>query len=270
MRPSNMENLNSREYLEKIKIQVLSNLERTRHTPSVQMTDVGRGTTEHQEEQDAILDDLDEDTVGMDRRSTQRQWEKRVEREGELEDDSEDEEMADALGVRTQGVKRRRNEANFGEEGMGRGEDMDTENTATVLTPAADAAGNENGAPAAAAEQTDPSKAMGYNGEHDEELEALAKETEQEEQQQQAKDGDGDVEMEEAAPEAEKEAVDEADKMDAEPTPNDAAATTPAPEATPSAAPATTTTSTLDAPDKPAADTPAAPQEGEQETEKTS
>lgn len=270
MRPSNMENLNSREYLEKIKIQVLSNLERTRHTPSVQMTDVGRSITEHQEQQDDILDDLDEDTVGMDRRSTQRQWEKRVEREGELEDDSEDEEMADALGVRSQGVKRRRNEANFGEEGMGRGEDMEPEHInagdhgSTVFTPAA---GSEND-PADKAQQ-DPSKALGYNGEHDDELEALAKETEHEEQQPQAKDDDGDVEMEEAAPEKEQhEEEEETDKMDAEPTPAEATATTPALEP---AAPATPTpaASTLDAPDKPASGTPA-PAEGEKEPEKSS
>src|SRR5690554_4790550 len=90
VRPSNMENLNSREYLEKIKVQVLSNLERTRHAPSVQMTDVGRGLTEHQEEQDGILDDLEADTVGMDRRHTQRQWEQSVEKDGELSE-SEDE-----------------------------------------------------------------------------------------------------------------------------------------------------------------------------------
>jgi len=92
VRPSNMENLNSREYLEKIKVQVLSNLERTRHAPSVQMTDVGRGTTEQQEEQDAMLDDLEDDTIGMDRRHTQRRWDRRIERDGELSD-SENEEM---------------------------------------------------------------------------------------------------------------------------------------------------------------------------------
>lgn len=270
-----MENLNSREYLEKIKIQVLSNLERTRHTPSVQMTDVGKSITEHQEQQDDILDDLDEDTVGMDRRSTQRQWEKRVEREGELEDDSEDEEMADALGVRSQGVKRRRNEANFGEEGMGRGEDMEPENIASggeqggasVFTPTG-GAGSENDVE----KVEDPSKALGYNGEHDEELEALAKETELEDQQPQAQDGDGDVEMEEAALEKEHQAEEEADKMDAEPTPVEATATTPAPEA--AVAATTPAPTTLDAPDAPApatAATPVAPSaEGEKEPEKSS
>lgn len=268
-----MENLNSREYLEKIKIQVLSNLERTRHTPSVQMTDVGKSLTEHQEERDDILDDLDEDTVGMDRRSTQRQWEKRVEREGELEDDSEDEEMADALGVRSQGVKRRRNEANFGEEGMGRGEDMEHDNATasdhgnTVFTPAG--AGSEN---ETAEKQQDPSKALGYNGEHDEELEALAKETDHEEQQQpQQKDGDGDVEMEEAAAPEKEQQNEDGDKMDAEPTPVEATSTTPAPEP---AAATSTPAPAVDTPEAPAAAPAAAlastPAEGEKEPEKSS
>lgn len=167
-----MENLNSREYLEKIKVQVLSNLERTRHTPSVQMTDVGKGTTEHQEEQDAMLDDLDEDTVGMDRRSTQRQWERRVEKEGELSD-SEDEDLAENLGVRKngfEGPKRRRNEHNFG---------MDSASASGAATPQGSGSdGDKN-----------PATALGYQGEHDAELEALAKEDID------AKDDDGDVEM---------------------------------------------------------------------------
>lgn len=177
VRPSNMENLNSREYLEKIKVQVLSNLERTRHTPSVQMTDVGRGTTEHQEEQDAVQDDLDEDTMGMDRRQTQRRWERRIEKDGELSD-SEDEEMTDSLGVRRNGNerKRRRNERNF--------KDVNVSATGSgVVTP--QPIGSED-----ASESGRPG-ILAYQGEHDEELEALAREQDG----GQAKDGDGDVDM---------------------------------------------------------------------------
>ena len=197
VKPSNMENLNSREYLEKIKTQVLSNLERTRHTPSVQMSDVGRGTTEHQEEQESMMDDLEEDTVGMDRRQTQRQWERSVQKEGELSD-SEDEEMADAIGVRKNGhdgKPRRRNHHNFKEAGA-------TDSAIGSPQPEASTATSDAGAPAAVAEGP-----LGYQGEHDEELEAMARE----------EDGDGDVEMgdEEVAAEVVTEQKDE-DAMEVE------------------------------------------------------
>ncbi|KAI5804419.1 hypothetical protein EDC01DRAFT_611214 [Geopyxis carbonaria] len=182
VRASNMENLNTAEYLEKIKNTVLSNLERTRHAPSVQISDVGRGTTEHQEEQDAMLDDLDEDTVGMDRRNTQRRWEKRVEKEGELSE-SEDEEMGEAIGVRRNGhpKKRRRNEANYKDTSRtGSGTD-----TPQPVASEHSETGGSNSLPARVA-------AMGYQGEHDDELEALAR---GEDDDGKAKDDDGDVEM---------------------------------------------------------------------------
>jgi len=198
VRPSNMENLNSREYLEKIKTQVLSNLERTRHAPSVQMTDVGRGTTEHQEEQDAILDDLDADTTGMDQRQTQRQWERRIDKDNELSD-SEDEVMGDAIGVRREnsGKKRRRNERIYKEtnaSGTGSG--------AATPQPGGSASTSDAGAPAV-------SKIPGYNGEHDEELEALAR--------QQV----GDIEMDDEPANPEKRLKtksDDEDMMNAAPT----------------------------------------------------
>ncbi|KAL1843847.1 hypothetical protein VTJ49DRAFT_7198 [Mycothermus thermophilus] len=97
VRSSNMENANSNEYLEKIKIQVIENLKKTAHAPSVQMQDVprqGLGTTD---EQEAEEDDRDEDT-NKDVRVTQRQWEKRVERQDEFEE-SDDEDLARANGV---------------------------------------------------------------------------------------------------------------------------------------------------------------------------
>ncbi|KAI9847707.1 MAG: histone deacetylase [Sclerophora amabilis] len=100
VRPSNMDNANSREYLEKIKTQVIENLKRTAFAPSVQMTDVPRDPEGMDDEADAILDDLDEDE-NKDDRYTKRRWDKYVEKDGELSD-SEDEEESGRNGVRRQ------------------------------------------------------------------------------------------------------------------------------------------------------------------------
>jgi histone deacetylase 1/2 len=93
-----MENANSRDYLEKIKIQVIENLKRTAHAPSVQMQDVPRqpfgGMTE---EEEAELDDLDEDN-NKDVRHTQHRWDKAVTRDDELYE-SEDEDMNKMNGI---------------------------------------------------------------------------------------------------------------------------------------------------------------------------
>ena len=108
-----MENLNSKEYLEKIRTQVIENLSRTKFAPSVQLTDVPRDP-EGSNEEDGILDDMEEDGEGADRRYTQRRWDQRVARDDELSD-SEDEGMN---GRRPNGVKRRRNERNYRETGQ--------------------------------------------------------------------------------------------------------------------------------------------------------
>ncbi|KAF4624270.1 hypothetical protein G7Y89_g13903 [Cudoniella acicularis] len=108
VRSSNMENANSKDYLEKIKIQVIENLKKTAHAPSVQMTDVPRTTlTGATDEDDAILDDMDEDD-NKDTRHTKRRWDQHITRDDEL-DESEDEEESRANGVRPQNgqVKRR-------------------------------------------------------------------------------------------------------------------------------------------------------------------
>ncbi|KAH7034670.1 uncharacterized protein B0I36DRAFT_381557 [Microdochium trichocladiopsis] len=98
VRASNMENANSTEYLEKIKNQLIDNLRRTAHVPSVQMQDVPRQSLgAMSDEDDAELDDMDEDE-NKDVRMTQRQWEQRVERDNEYED-SDDEDMDKANGV---------------------------------------------------------------------------------------------------------------------------------------------------------------------------
>lgn len=119
VKPSNMDNANSPEYLEKIKAQVLENLKRTtQHAPSVQMHDVPReplgmdatgpdGEGETLDEQEDRLDDEEADAEATkDRRYGQRLWDKKVERDDEF-DESDDEEMAEANGVRQQRPKRR-------------------------------------------------------------------------------------------------------------------------------------------------------------------
>lgn len=95
-----MDNANSPEYLEKIRIQVIENLKRTTFAPSVQMTDVPRDPEGMDDEADALLDDLDEDE-NKDTRYTKRRWDKYVEKDGELSD-SEDEDENEANGVRRQ------------------------------------------------------------------------------------------------------------------------------------------------------------------------
>lgn len=92
-----MENANSYEYLEKIKIAVIENLKKTAPVPSVQMQDVPRQGMGMSDEQEDEMDDLDEDE-NRDVRMTQRQWEKKVQRQDEFED-SDDEDMAEANGV---------------------------------------------------------------------------------------------------------------------------------------------------------------------------
>ncbi|KAL8810631.1 MAG: hypothetical protein Q9200_002423 [Gallowayella weberi] len=113
VKPSNMDNANSREYLDKIQIQVIENLKSTTtHTPSVQMTEVPRDPIGMNDDDDAALDDLDEDTHA-DERKTKRQWDNYVERDDELSA-SEDEEENERHGVRRQpGTKRRRNIMNY-------------------------------------------------------------------------------------------------------------------------------------------------------------
>ena len=107
VRASNMDNANSKDYLEKIKIQVIENLKKTAHAPSVQMTDIPRTTIMGStDEDDAELDDLDEDE-NKDMRRTQRQWEQHISRDDEL-DESDDEEMSRANGVHPQNGKLKR------------------------------------------------------------------------------------------------------------------------------------------------------------------
>lgn len=101
-----MENANSPEYLEKIKIAVIENLKKTVPAPSVQMQDVPRhGMNVMTDEDDAELDDEDADN-NKDVRMTQRDFEKRTVVDNEFEE-SDDEDMAEANGVYRPNGKRK-------------------------------------------------------------------------------------------------------------------------------------------------------------------
>ncbi|KAG9258210.1 uncharacterized protein F5Z01DRAFT_733694 [Emericellopsis atlantica] len=106
VRSSNMENSNSREYLEKITAQVIDNLRQTGPAPSVQLQDVPRkpfgGMTD---EEEAELDDLDEDE-NKDVRMSERQWDKHIENGAEFEA-SDDDEHARANGATRSTEKKR-------------------------------------------------------------------------------------------------------------------------------------------------------------------
>lgn len=130
VRASNMENANSPEYLEKIKNQLIENLKRTAHVPSVQMQDIPPDFPHTMtEEEEAELEDLDEDE-NKDVRMTQRQWENRVERDNEYED-SDNEELDRANGVHPQNgdaATRKRQFADYQKS------DVDDESTAPTPT----------------------------------------------------------------------------------------------------------------------------------------
>ncbi|KAJ9242137.1 hypothetical protein DTO271D3_8092 [Paecilomyces variotii] len=114
VRPSNMDNANTKEYLDKIRAQVVENLKRTAFAPSVQMTDVPRDPLLGgiDDEADAILDDLDEDE-NKDKRFTKRRFDQYIEKAGELSD-SEDEAENGTNGIRRQpGVPKRRNRQSY-------------------------------------------------------------------------------------------------------------------------------------------------------------
>ncbi|KAH8887117.1 hypothetical protein GQ53DRAFT_693448 [Thozetella sp. PMI_491] len=98
VRPSNMDNANSNEYLEKITTQLVDNLRHSNPVPSVQMQDVPRqplgGLTD---EEEAALDDLDEDEH-PDERTTQRRLDKSVAKRNEFEDSDDEDEASVQYG----------------------------------------------------------------------------------------------------------------------------------------------------------------------------
>ena len=135
-----MDNANSREYLDKIRAQVIENLRRTTFAPSVQMTDVPRDSMAINDEDEAELDDMDEDQ-NADKRNTQHRFNKYIEKPGELSD-SEDEEMNEANGVRKQpGSRKRRNRLDYRNSNEWNG---DSAITSGAVTPQAASSIPEN------------------------------------------------------------------------------------------------------------------------------
>ncbi|KAG9194382.1 Histone deacetylase [Alternaria panax] len=129
VRPSNMENANSHDYLHKIKSAVIENIRRTGR-PSVEafttIPDVPksllRAADSDAEDED---DDLDADE-NRDVRMTQRQRDKQVEHDGELYDASDDEDYKNSLGVRAQpGTKKKRNITDFPNPNAAPADDLD-------------------------------------------------------------------------------------------------------------------------------------------------
>ncbi len=221
VRPSNMDNANSQEYLQKIKVQVIENLKRTTFAPSVQMTDVPRDPMGYDDEADAELDDLDQDE-NPDSRFTKRQWDKYVEKDGELSD-SEDEEINEENGVRKQpsAPKRRRNIMEFQNENAAPDDDFNGEVISGVIS--ARSGRSPNGANGVHGSNMDDSEAEPIEGEHGDSLSSPTRDAE-----------DEDVEMADetarAASSASKRAQ-EATPPDSPPEDNTAAASTAVPNA---------------------------------------
>ncbi|KAJ6261674.1 hypothetical protein Dda_2472 [Drechslerella dactyloides] len=108
VRPSNMENLNSKEYLDKILASVLQNLERTKAVPSVQLTQIPMEHERYRDDQEAAADDLDEE-MNADSRHSRRRADKRIHNDLEYSD-SEDEQEMDNFLVKKQNRERIRRE----------------------------------------------------------------------------------------------------------------------------------------------------------------
>ena len=190
VRSSNMENSNSREYLEKITAAVIDNLRQTGPVPSVQMQDVPRrpfgGMTD---EEEAELDDLDEDE-NKDVRMTEHRWDKQVQNDAEFEQ-SDDEDMSGANGAtRRNGSKRNFNDYRKGAMDVDSGKES-----------------SANGANGAASGDLTVDDAAEANDDTIEDIVATEKEEEQPAQDKEAHkesekekvDGDGDVGMAESA-----------------------------------------------------------------------
>ncbi|KAL7929419.1 hypothetical protein V8C35DRAFT_315587 [Trichoderma chlorosporum] len=240
VRASNMENSNSREYLEKITAAVIDNLRQTGPAPSVQMQDVPRKFGGMTDEEEAELDDLDEDE-NKDVRMTEHRWDKRVQHENEFEP-SDDEDMAAANGL----TPRNGNKRSYTDFRKGENED-NSERASPVAAADADASASTNGgateAPvvedsndinddtiedfAAAGEQEKAvdKKEKSKEPEKEKEAEKESEEEQEKEKQEDKVDDDGDVGMADSEPKEEMTIK----KEDVEPE--------PAPERVPSKSP---------------------------------
>eukprot|EP00842_Homolaphlyctis_polyrhiza_P003140 jgi/Hompol1/3827/HPOL_003367-RA len=97
---TNMENMNSREYLERMKIKILENLRHLNHSPSVQMHEVPKDMHSS--------DDEEEDNENKDIRITQRMSDKRVVPENELSDSDDEGDRRDERSYKDQRSLRER------------------------------------------------------------------------------------------------------------------------------------------------------------------
>lgn len=159
-----MENANSHDYLHKIKSTVIENIRRT-GKPSVEaFTTIPGALYREQSDAEDEDDDMDAD-LNPDVRRTQRQRDQQVEHDGELYDDSEDEDYKNSLGVRAQpGVKKRRNITDYPNPNAASADDIDAlviedleENGASAVStrqPSA-AVKSRTSTPAAAGQQAD-------------------------------------------------------------------------------------------------------------------
>jgi histone deacetylase 1/2 len=111
-----MPNMNSYEYLEKIKVKIFENLREIPFAPSVEMQDVPHKCLAGDDEIDAILVDADEDN-NKDVRHTQRRWDQYVEADGELSESEDEGAYAKSASSNQNGQeRRRRNETNHGDD----------------------------------------------------------------------------------------------------------------------------------------------------------
>ncbi|KAF1931082.1 histone deacetylase 1 [Didymella exigua CBS 183.55] len=101
VRPSNMENANSHDYLHKIKSTVIDNIRRTGR-PSVEaFTNIPNNPLTRDDEDSDIDDDEDADN-NPDVRSTERRQDRRIANPADYDDDSEDDEYRASMGIRDQ------------------------------------------------------------------------------------------------------------------------------------------------------------------------
>lgn len=146
-----MENANSRDYLEKIKVQVIENLRQTAHAPSVQATDVPRTDmlgNEDADDIDAELDDEDEDT-NMDARTTERRQDKQIEKDNEFYDSDEENQSRSNGNAPQNGQRKRRNIMDY--QNANAASDVEMDSGIPSPTGSSGAAAQDTAVPAAAA-----------------------------------------------------------------------------------------------------------------------
>ncbi|KAK6331227.1 histone deacetylase [Orbilia brochopaga] len=156
VRPSNMENLNSKEYLDKILASVLQNLERTKAVPSVQLTQVPMEHERYREDQEAAADDLDEE-MNTDSRHSRRRADKRIHHDLEYSDSEDEQEMENFLVRKENRERMRRDKRSYKEaEADTPAANAQTPRSGAITpAPAKSGTGSENGAAAPAVPESE-------------------------------------------------------------------------------------------------------------------